>query len=198
SEMATANTRQACLDILSECGYQINFDDDDVLLEHAQKQTLDTFKNLCEDTALTCCVKSINQLNENNVNYIFSTLASQIPLIKTKSIRDYFKTWIDMYNVRNFYKGSRVLLPGGNLNTNELDIFPNAKPEEREDAIQKKLDTLAEIDKDDIFKPNPLFWWYLQREKELVIIKAILISKRFNYDFTWLRENLRGLYEQFQ
>ena len=197
-EMAAANDRAACLRVLEECGYVTDFTEDDALLDAARAQTLEIFQSLCEDAALLACVQAMNQLNENNAATIFTTLATQIPLIKTASIRDYFTTWVDMVNVRNFYKGSQTLFPGGTLAASELDIFPNMTPEQREDAVQKRLDDLGAIDKDDIFKPNPLFWWYLQREKELVIIKAILICKRFNYDVTWLRENLRGLYEQFQ
>ena len=84
------------------------------------------------------------------------------------------------------------------MTAGELDIFPNLTTEQRESAYRKQLNVLGAVDKDDIFQPNPLFWWYLQRTKELTIIKTILISKRFNYDVMWLRENLRGLYEQFQ
>ncbi len=197
-DMATANTRDDCLTILQECGYQTNFTDDDELLDAAHQQTLIIFKDLCEDSALLACVQAMSQLNENNTQSIFTILSTQIPLVKTASIREYLTTWVDLINVRNFYKGSDIVFPGGSLQANQLDIFPNSSAEQREDLIQERLDTLGEIDKDDIFKPNPLFWWYLQREKELIIIKAILISKRFNYDVTWLRENLRGLYEQFQ
>ncbi len=197
-DMATATNRDDCLKVLAECGYPIDFDNDDALLDAARQQTLDTFQKLCEDPALSVCVQAMHQLTESNLVTTFDTLAAQIPLIKTDSIREYFTTWVDLFNVRNFYKGSQTVLPGGNLTSGELDIFPNLTPEQREDAIRERLDALGEIDKDDIFKPNPLFWWYLQREKEIVIIKAILISKSFHYDVTWLRENLRGLYEQFE
>ncbi len=197
-DLATATTREECLRILKECGYQTNFELDDDLLDAARAQTREIFEELCEDKALLSCVQAVSQLVESNTQIIFSQLATQIPLIKTPSIREYFMTWVDMVNVRNFYKGSRQVFPGGYLTTGQLDLYPQLNPEQREDAIQKRLDELGAVDKDDIFKPNPLFWWYLQRQKELVIIKAILISKRFNYDVTWLRENLRGLYEQFQ
>lgn len=196
--MATAKDRTQCLQVLAECGYLTNFDDDDILLDTARNQTLETFGELCEDKALLACVQLTNTLNENNVVETFDQLAKQIPQIKTESIRQYFTTWVDIFNVRNYYKGNQQILPGGNLSANQLNIFPDLTTEQREVAYQKQLDTLGAIDKDDIFKPNPLFWWYLQREKECIIIKAILISKRFNYDVTWLRENLRGLYEQFQ
>ncbi len=197
-EMVSASNREDCLRVLKACGYAINFTQDDDLLDAARTQTLTTFQDLCEDSALCTCVTQVSQLNESNADQVFHTLATQIPFIKTTSIRDYFITWVDLMNVRNFYKGSQILFPGGKLSAEQLDIFPNMTPEQREDAIRERLDVLGAIDKDDIFRPNPLFWWYLQREKELVIIKAILISKRFHYDVTWLRENLRGLYEQFQ
>lgn len=196
-EMVSATKRTDCLRVLHECGYQTDFDHDDDLLDAARHQTLEIFQSFCEDPALLTCVQAINQLTETNATAIFATLAAQIPLIKTASIRNYFTTWVDMTNVRNFYKGSHTLLPGGTLTADELDIFPNTTATQREDAIQARLDELGAVDKDDIFQPNPLFWWYLQREKELVIIKALLISKRFGYDIIWLRENLRGLYEQF-
>jgi len=196
-DMATATNRKDCLRVLAECGYQIDFDNDDDLLDAARNQTLEIFQSLCEDPALNICVTAINQLTETNADEIFTTLATQIPLIKTASIREYFTTWVDMVNVRNFYKGSQTVFPGGTLPYGQLDIFPNMTKEQREDAMQARLDDLGAVDKDDIFKPNPLFWWYLQREKELIIIKALLISKRFGYDIIWLRENLRGLYEQF-
>lgn len=197
-EMATATNREDCLRILAECGYDIDFTTDDELLDAARMQTLEIFQELCEDPALLSCIKLMDQLTEINAKQVFAELAIQIPQIKTPSIRAYFTTWVDMINVRNFYKGSATIFPGGNLTAGHCDIFPHLSAEQREEAIQERLDELGSIDKDDIFKPNPLFWWYLQREKELVIIKAILISKRFNYDVTWLRENLRGLYEQFQ
>lgn len=197
-EMATATSRDDCLRVLNECGYATDFADDDALLDAARAQTLEIFQSLCEDPALLSCVQSINQLTEVNAQQTFENLATQIPLIKTQSIREYFTTWVDMVNVRNFYKGSDKVFPGGNLTAGHLDIYPHLSAEQREDAMQERLDELGAVDKDDIFQPNPLFWWYLQRQKELVIIKAILISKRFNYDVIWLRENLRGLYEQFQ
>ena len=197
-EMATATNRDNCLRVLNECGYATDFADDDALLDAARAQTLEIFQSLCEDPALLSCVQSINQLTEVNAQQTFENLATQIPLIKTQSIREYFTTWVDMVNVRNFYKGSDKVFPGGNLTAGHLDIYPHLSAEQREDAMQERLDELGAVDKDDIFQPNPLFWWYLQRQKELVIIKAILISKRFNYDVIWLRENLRGLYEQFQ
>lgn len=197
-EMATATTREDCLRVLSECGYNTDFATDDELLDAASMQTLTTFQDLCEDPALRTCVQAMHNLNEKNVTASFQTLAASIPAVKTASIREYLTTWVDMINVRNFYKGSRTLLPDGKLTGDQLDIFPQMSAEQREDLIQERLDNLATVDKDDIFKLNPLFWWYLQRTKELIIIKAILISKRFHYDVTWLRENLRGLYEQFQ
>ncbi len=197
-EMATATNRADCLRVLAECGYQIDFTNDDQLLDAARAQTLEIFQNLCEDHALYNCVQAMNQLTESNAATVFTTLATNIPQVRTASIRTYLQTWVDMVNVRNFYKGSTTILPGGKLSVGQLDIFPQISAEQREDNIQELLDNLGAVDKDDIFKPNPLFWWYLQREKELIIIKAILISKRFNYDVTWLRENLRGLYEQFQ
>ncbi len=197
-EMVTAQTRVECLKVLDECGYQTDFAKDDDLLDAARTQTLTTFQSLCEDAALATCVQLMNQLTEENIDTTFTRLTEQIPLIKTTSIRNYFTNWIDMVNVRNYYKGSTTLLPGGNLTFGQLDLFPEQTLEQREDAIRTHLDRLGAVDKDDLFKPNPLFWWYLQREKELIIIKAILISKRFHYDVIWLRENLRGLYEQFQ
>ncbi len=197
-DLATASDRAECLPILAECGYAVDFTNDDALLDAARAQTWQTFQSLCEDPALLACVAAMNQLTENNATAVFTTLASQIPHVKTASIRDYLTTWVDWVNVRNFYKGSTTVFPGGNLTTGELDVFPNLSTEKREDKMQARLDILGAVDKDNIFQPNPLFWWYLQREKELIIIKAILISKRFHYDVTWLRENLRGLYEQFQ
>ena len=197
-EMATATTRETCLRVLAECGYQTDFTNDDELLDNARHQTLDIFQSLCEDTALLACVQAMDRLTENNATAVFNELATQIPLVKTASIREYLTTWVDMVNVRNYYKGSKTIFNGGTLTASQLDIYPHLSAEQREDAMQEHLDSLGAIDKDDIFKPNPLFWWYLQREKELIIIKAMLISKRFHYDVTWLRENLRGLYEQFQ
>ena len=197
-DMATAETRDACLTVLAECGYDTDFASDDELLDAARAQTLEIFTNLCEDPALLACVQAMDQLTEDNTAETFATLAREIPHVKTASIREYLTTWVDLTNVRNFYKGSRTVLPGGNLQAGELDIYPNLNFEQRKDAIRQRLDELGAVDKDNIFQPNPLFWWYLQREKELVIIKAMLISKRFNYDVIWLRENLRGLYEQFQ
>lgn len=197
-EMATATNREDCLRVLTECGYDTDYDTDDDLLQAARTQTWHTMQELCEDTALLACIQATNQLTENNADQIFAQLATQIPQIKTPSIREYFTTWVDMVNVRNFYKGSDKVFAGGTLTAGHLDIYPHLSAEQREDAMQERLDEMGAVDKDDIFQPNPLFWWYLQRQKELVIIKAMLISKRFNYDVTWLRENLRGLYEQFQ
>ena len=197
-EMATATTREDCLHVLNECGYQTDFENDDDLLSAAQNQTLTTFAELCEDPALLVCVQLSNQLTEHNAVTTFQKLATHIPAIKTESIREYFRAWVDTINIRNFYKGSDQVFPGGNLATGHCDIYPHLSAEQREDAMQKHLDKLGAVNKDDIFQPNPLFWWYLQRQKELIIIKALLISKRFHYDVTWLRTNLRGLYEQFQ
>ena len=196
--MATADNRADCLRVLNECGYATDFNDDDDLLTAARAQTWEIFQSLCEDPALLACVEAIYQLTESNAEMVFTTLATQIPHVKTASIRTYLTNWVDMVNVRNFYKGSSTIFPGGNLQAGQLDYFPQMSAQEREDAIQELLDNLGSVDKDDIFKPNPLFWWYLQREKEFIMIKAILISKRFNYDILWLRENLRGLYERFQ
>lgn len=197
-DMATADSRAQCLEILAECGYQTDFTDDEALLKAAREQTLATFGQLCEDPALLICVQVMSGLTETKAPESFDILSKQIPQIKTDSIRTYFTTWVDLINVRNYYKGSQTIFPGGTLTSGQLDIFPDLTFEQREDACRNRLQVLGAVDHDNIFKLNPLFWWYLQREKELIVIKALLISKRFNYDVTWLRENLRGLYDQFQ
>ena len=46
-DMATATNRDECLKVLAECGYLIDFDNDDALLDAARQQTLTTFQKLC-------------------------------------------------------------------------------------------------------------------------------------------------------
>ena len=198
-EMAAATDRTTILRVLNECGYQTDFADDTQLLNHERQRTLETFCALCDDPALVTCVQALHHLTEANALATFRTLAEQTPHIKTASIRNYFTTYADLTNVRTFYKGGKQWVPGGTIEPGQaLDIFPDQTPEQIETAIAARLTQLAAVDRDDIFRPNPLFWWYQQKQKEWQVVKIILTCHRLHYDHTILRASLRGLYEQFK
>lgn len=190
-EMAAADTRDDILKILAECNYRTDLADDAALLATERAKTLDTFTQLCEDPALVACVQAWDGVTETTIKDAFATIAAHGPQIKSKSIREYFVTLADLVNARTVAKGGHDLVAGGSMDATTLRTQNLAD-------LQQRLDQIALTDKDDIFKPNPLFWWYLQKQKELVVVKTILLYKRCHYDATLLRENLRGLYEQFK
>lgn len=187
--MATAPDRAGVLTILAECGYDVTAANDDDLVAAERAQTLRTFCELCADPAVTANVQAWANLTEANATATFTQMAATTPKIKNRTIRDYFTTLVDLINVRNAAKGSHVFFPGGQLTADALKIDPA--------TLTQQLVTLANTDRDNIFQPNPLFWWYCQKQQELVAVSLILLSKRFHYDAAFLRANLRGLYEQF-
>lgn len=187
--MATAPDRASVLPILAECGYDVTAANDDDLVATERAQTLRTFCELCADPDVTANVQAWANLTEANAAATFTQMAATTPKIKNRAIRDYFTTLVDLTNVRNAAKGSRVFFPGGQLPADGLKVDPA--------SLEQQLITLANTDRDNIFQPNPLFWWYCQKQQELVVVSLILLSKRFDYDAAFLRTNLRGLYEQF-
>lgn len=197
-DMVAADTREEVLKILAECNYQTDFADDTALLAAERAKTLATFTELCDDPALTTCVKAWDGATETTMMDAFQTIAAHLPQIKCQSIRQYFTTLADLINARTLYKGGQTLVPGGSLARDELNIFEGLDATQVQTTINQRLDQIATVDKEDIFKPNPLFWWYLQKQKEFMVVRTILMGKRCHYDATLLRENLRGLYEQFK
>ena len=194
-EMVTAPDRAGVLAILADCGYQTDLPDDTALLQAERTKTLTTFTDLCPDPYLSTAVTALDGLTESNAIANFATIADAVPHIKNAALREYFTTLADLTNVRTFYKGGKTWVAGGTLT--KYDIFPDLDATAIQDAIDERLDALAAVDKDDIFQPNPLFWWYHQKQKELVVVKTILAGKRCGYDAATLRTALRGLYEQF-
>jgi vacuolar-type H+-ATPase subunit C/Vma6 len=67
-----------------------------------------------------------------------------------------------------------------------------------EDAASAHLDRVAAADKDDLFRPNLLFWWFCEKQKEFIAVKTIVMNKRLGFPPSVIRDNLRGLYERFQ
>jgi vacuolar-type H+-ATPase subunit C/Vma6 len=66
-----------------------------------------------------------------------------------------------------------------------------------EDAISAQLDEIVSVDKDNLFKPNLVFWWFIKKQTEFIVIKTIMTNKRLKMSPIQLREQLRGLYERF-
>lgn len=66
-----------------------------------------------------------------------------------------------------------------------------------EDAISKQLDEIVSVGKDDLFKPNLVFWWFVKKQTEFIVIKTIMVNKRLKMSPVQLREQLRGMYERF-
>ena len=66
-----------------------------------------------------------------------------------------------------------------------------------EDQSWEELTKLAEVDRDDIFKQNPLFYWYLKKQDEMRVVKIILMGKKFGFTRERIRETLGGLYARF-
>ena len=196
-EMVAATDRAGVLAILADCGYQTDLPDDEALLHAERTKTLNTFNDLCPDPYLSTAVTALDGLTESNALANFATIAGAVPHIKNAALREYFTTLADLTNVRTFYKGGKTLVAGGTLTEAGLDLFPDLDATARQTAIDERLDALAAVDKNDIFQPNPLFWWYHQKQKEFSVVKTILAGKRCGYDAATIRTSLRGLYEQF-
>ncbi len=196
-EMVAAPDRAGVLAVLAECGYQTDLLDDTALLHAERVKTLNTFLELCSDPYLATAVTALDQMTESNALAQFATIANAVPHLKNAAIRKYFTTLADLTNVRTYYKGGQTMVAGGTRTGKDLNLFPDLTVDAIQSAIDARLDALAAVDKDDIFQPNPLFWWYHQKQKEFTVVKTILAGKRFGYDAATLRTSLRGLYEQF-
>lgn len=196
-EMVAAPDRTGVLAVLAECGYQTDLPDDTALLHAERVKTLNTFLELCPDPYLATAVTALDQMTESNALAQFATIANAVPHLKNAAIREYFTTLADLTNVRTYYKGGQTMVAGGTRTGKDLNLFPDLTVDAIQSAIDARLDALAAVDKDDIFQPNPLFWWYHQKQKEFTVVKTILAGKRFGYDAATLRTSLRGLYEQF-
>ncbi len=195
-ELVTAPDRAGVLAILADCGYQTDLPDDTALLHAERVKTLQTFTELCPDPYLNTAITAWDGLTESNALTNFATIANAVPHIKNAALREFFTTLADLTNVRTYYKGGHQVVAGGTLTA--YDIFPDHDADAVQTAIDARLNTLAAVDKNDIFQPNPLFWWYYQKQKEFTVVKTILAGKRFGYDAATMRASLRGLYEQFQ
>jgi vacuolar-type H+-ATPase subunit C/Vma6 len=75
------------------------------------------------------------------------------------------------------------------LNEKDLNILEN--------AIYKYMDDAVAVGKDDIFRSNLLFWWFIKKQAEFIVVKTIMMNRRLNLPPDGLREQLRGLYERF-
>jgi vacuolar-type H+-ATPase subunit C/Vma6 len=108
-------------------------------------------------------------------------------------------TWTNYFNAEG--SALRGLLNG----TPYMEIFPALesaaelrKLDLLEDAIGEYLDKIAAANKDNIFLPNLLFWWLMEKQKEFIAVKTILMGKKFEFPPSVIRDNLRGLYERFK
>ena len=196
--IVSATTRNELLNILADCGYNTELPNDDAIIDAEKAKTLKTFAELSTDGNVTDCVTLLSTITETTVVKIFKDISRIIPKIKNVAVREYFITLADLTNVRTFYKKGNTFVLGGRMGTRGLDIFPNMDLTQIEDAIHARLDKLAAADKDNLFKPNLLFWWYMEKQKEFIAVKTILMNKAFGFHAGLIRENLRGLYERFK
>ena len=180
--MLAAPTVQAVLLILADCGYEVRTMRaviDDEIIDTERQKTLDTFLHLCGDAALAACIKAKYDFSmmqkDRNTTYqqhekeLFDTITQNLNLIKNKNIQNYLRT--------------------------ELEFLEKGQKDfEKQDAVLYKL---ACIDKNNTDSLSPLFHWYILKQTEFKVVKAILMGKRFEFSREVIMENLRGLHERF-
>ena len=162
--MLNAATVQAVLLVLADCGYEIRTmlaQIDDEIIDTERQKTLHTFLHLCSDDAVAACIKAKYDFSmtkkDPNTSYeqlektLFKTITEKIPYIKNKNIQDYFRAEVDFFNKRQ-------------------------KDCEKQDELLFKL---ACIDKNNTESLGPLFHWYILKQTEFKVVKAILMSKIF-------------------
>jgi hypothetical protein len=174
--MVAATERAELLSVLAECGYNTDYATDDEIIDAEREKTLKTFASLSVDDNLTGCVKLTSGITESNVDDILKEIEPIVKKIKNKAIREYFLVLDEFY--KNNHAGQKTV--------------------EAEDEYHQRLDKIAATDKDNIFATNMLFWWFMEKQKELIAVKTILMNKRFGFSASAIRENLRGLYERFK
>jgi vacuolar-type H+-ATPase subunit C/Vma6 len=94
-------------------------------------------------------------------------------------------------------KGLLLPTPYSNIYTALVKALAEKEINILEAAIARFLDGAAANGKDDIFQPNLLFWWFVKKQTEFIVVKTVMMNKRLNLPQSALRENLRGLYERF-
>lgn len=82
----------------------------------------------------------------------------------------------------------------------QMNSFFNINVENEKDAV---LDRVAEIRNGKLAilpqpRSNPLLWWIVMKHKEFQVVKTILTGKKFGLSNTKIRENIGGLYEDFE
>ena len=155
---------------------------------------------------------------------LYQDITEHIAKIKTKSIADYFRTEIDIVNLRTFLKcrtlktdAQDYFVKGGMLKPQALKqatsgdenageelrgtpyykmaLYPmDAFESSAADLLVKKSAT----DKNNINTLAPLFRWYVLKQEEFKAVKVLLMGKRLGFGKDKIRDNLGGLYDRFE
>ncbi|MDR1917479.1 MAG: V-type ATPase subunit [Christensenellaceae bacterium] len=206
-ELSTDDAVTNCLQILSD-RHKIRED-------ISKKANLTSFEidTLCEIELFKELSPHIDKIKNKNIKNYFTALAD---LTNIKTFTKYKLANVKPTNV--FVSGGMIGVPlltnafGGDnetlkslfsstpyfnvytalvkaLGENDINIL--------ETAISRHLDGVVATDKDNLFQPNLLFWWFVKKQTEFIVVKTVMMNKRLNLPQTTLQESLRGLYERF-
>jgi len=122
-------------------------------------------------------------------------LSRRIP----REVKEYFRTQIDILNLRNTAKGLTTFIDGGTpkdmLRTKYLDLLDalDGGIDKFENASQAYLINQIMSDDGNLFTTKTTFAWFVKKLEELRIARIILTGKKFGATRDELRERLRGL-----
>jgi vacuolar-type H+-ATPase subunit C/Vma6 len=175
--MLAATAPDSVKQTLAECDYDITYKTDDEIIDAERKKTFELFTELCDDSALSECIKAkydfVTLKKEKHISYpraeklLYRLIGESLSGIKSSHIKEYFQTELDCFN-----NGHKI-------------------PDE-------PLFKVAYDGKNDPENNGPLFYWYILKQCEFKAVKAILMGKRLEFPREIITENLRGLYERFR
>ena len=166
--------------LLENLGYSITgktgMSDDDII-DAERKRALDTFLEFCPDTALENCVKS---------EYDF--IMKKIP--KKTTYTEYEK---------ELYEKISVQVP--KIRDKNIQVYFIAELEAFNKGMKTPEELLFKLAKEcqnDFDTLGPVFFWYILKQSEFKVIKAVLMGKRFEFSREKIMDMIGGLYERFK
>ena len=172
-----AKTWEQTSALLAECDYQIESTNIDMIIDSEHSRAKDKFIKLCPDVALNNCVLAIFDFTGEDLND--DTLSkSEKALYATLSANI---DSIKYEKAREYFKTYTQAFTA------------------RKKIPDKALFNIASDMKYDNTTIGPIFYWYVLKQSEFIVVKTILLGKQLEFPSEKILTSLKkgGLYERF-
>ena len=175
--LVRARNQQAAAKVLQDMDYKNINGTTDAIIETERKRTFETFVAHCPDRAVNECVTAM-----------YKFITTKVPQNKTLAQAEQ------------------------ELNEKLGAAIPKVKSAKLRAYFQTILDAwahgrkvfygalweAADEMKTDLGSVGPLFYWYVQKQFEFVVVRIILTGRLLGFDRDRIIEDLEGLYERFK